>query len=93
MTHHTHLNDNLRGADKFLAWKYRISLILEENDLVQYISKEVLEPEEGEAKAIHKNNLVKSNIIITDSIKDHFIPHVPSLKTSKEVFDALKKLF
>ena len=35
----------------------------------------------------------KDNIIIIDSIKDHLIPHVSSLKTHKEVFNALTKLF
>ena len=67
MTHHTLLDDRLGGSGNFLAWKYMISLILEENDLDQYISKEVLEPEGDEDKAIHKNKLVKSNIIITES--------------------------
>ena len=38
-------------------------------------------------------NLVKSNIIITDSIKDHLISHVSYLKTPMEVFDAFTKLF
>ena len=70
-----------------------ISLILEENYLDQYISKEFLEPEGDEAKAIHKKNLAKSKRIIADVNKDSFIPHVPSLKTPKEVFDALMKLF
>ena len=31
--------------------------------------------------------------IIADSIKDQLIPHVSSLKTPKEMFDALTKLF
>ena len=70
-----------------------MSLILEENDLDQYISKEVPEPEGDEAKAIHKKKLVKYKRIITDYIKDHIIPHVSSLKTPKEVFNDLMKLF
>ena len=93
MTHHTYLEDTLGGANKFLAWKYNISLILEENDLDQYISKEVPKLEGDEAKAIHKNKLVKAKRIIAYFIKDHRIPHVSSLKTPKEVFDALTKLF
>ena len=40
MTHHTQLANKLGGAGKFRAWKYKISLILEENDLDQDISKE-----------------------------------------------------
>ena len=93
MIHHTQLNDKLGGDDNFRAWKYRISLILEENYLDQYISKEVPEPEGDEAKAIHKNNLVKDKRIIAYSIKDHLNAHVSFLKTPKEVFDALMKLF
>ena len=69
------------------------SLILEENDLDQYIGKEVLEIEGDEAKEIHKKNLLKAKRIIADSIKDHLIPHLSSFKTPKEVFDALMKLF
>ena len=91
MTHHTQLEDKLGGDDNFQAWKYRISLILEENDLDQYINGEVLEPKGDEAMDTHKKNLVKAKRIIADSIKDHLIPHMSSFKTPKEVFNALKK--
>ena len=93
MTHHTHLDDNLGGAHKFQAWKYRISLILEENDLDQFIFGDVLEPEGDEAKDTHKKKLDKPKRIIAYSIKDHLIAHVHSFKTSKEVYDALTKMF
>ena len=58
MTHRTQLEDKLGGADNFWAWKYRISLILEESDLDQFITGEVPEPEGDEAKDTHKKNLV-----------------------------------
>ena len=92
MTYHTQLEDKLGGFDNFLAWKYIISLILEENDLDQYTNGEVPEPEGDEAKATHKKDLVKSKRTISDSIKDHLIPHLSSFKTPKEVFDALTKM-
>ena len=59
----------------------------------QYISGEVPELKGDEPKATHKKKLVKSKRIISNSIKDHLIPHVSSFKTSKEVFDALTKMF
>ena len=31
--------------------------------------------------------------IIANSIKDHIIPHMSSLKTPKEMFDSLSKIF
>ena len=56
---------------------------LEENDLDKYINEEVPAPEGDEAKALHKKKLVMSKRIIADSIKDHLIPQVSSLKTPK----------
>ena len=44
-------------------------------------------------EAFHKKNLVKAKKIIADSIKDHLIPQVSSLKTPKEMSDSLTKLF
>ena len=42
MINHTQLDDKLGEADNFRAWKYRIFVILEENDLDQYFSKKGL---------------------------------------------------
>ena len=44
-------------------------------------------------KALLKKNLVKAKKIIADSIEDHLIPQVSFLKTPKEMFDSLTKLF
>ena len=59
-----HLNDKLGEAEKFRAWKYRISLVLEEKELDTYISGEVPVLEEDKDKALHKKNLVKAKRII-----------------------------
>ena len=74
MSHHTKLDEKLEGADKFRAWKYRISLVLEENELDSCINEEVPVPEGDEAKALHKKKLVMEKRIIAYSIKDHLIP-------------------
>ena len=68
-------------------------LILEENDLEGFIEEDIPEPEEDEATTKHKKSLVKAKRIIADSIKDHLIPHVSSLKTPKQMFDALSRLY
>ena len=77
MSHHTKLDEKFVGDDNFRAWKYRISLVLEENELDSYISEEVPVLEGDEAKALHKKKLVMAKRIIVDSIKDHLIPQVP----------------
>ena len=66
MSHHTKIDEKLEGFDDFRAWKHKISLVLEENELDSYISGEVPVLEGDEAKALHKNNLVKSKRIIPD---------------------------
>ena len=43
-------------------------------------------------KALHKKNWVKANKIIVDSITNHIIPQVSSLKKPK-MFDSLTNLF
>ena len=58
MSHHTKLDENIKGADNFRAQKYRISLVLEENELDSYIQEEVPVLEGDEAKALHKKKLV-----------------------------------
>jgi hypothetical protein len=87
------LVDKLEGVENFRAWKYRIGLILEENDLARFVKKEVLEPIDAAEKEKHQNDTIRAKRIIADSIKDHLIPYVSSKKTSKEMFDALTRLY
>ena len=93
MSHHTKIYENIEGSDNLWARKYRNSLVLEENELDSYISEEVPVPKGDETKALHKKKLVMAKMIIVDSIKDHLIPQVSSLKTTKAMFDALTKLY
>ena len=58
MSHYTKLDENLEGSDNFWAWKYRIFLVLEENELDSYINEEVPVLEGDEAKGLHKKKLV-----------------------------------
>ena len=93
MTNSTNLDENLEGAEKFRAWKYRVMLILEEHDLESYIKDEIKELEGDEAKSKHKKDMIKAKRIVVDSITDHLIPQVSSNNTPKEMFDALTSLF
>ena len=72
----TKLEDKLEGIENYRAWKYRIGLILKENDLEKYIKGEVAEPTEAEAKEKRRKDLIRAQRIIVDSIKDHLISQV-----------------
>jgi hypothetical protein len=92
MSASTKLVDKLEGVENFHAWKYRIALILEENDLARFIIEDVPEPTDVADKAKYQKDIVRAKRIITDSIKDHLIPQVASKKTPKEMFHALTRL-
>ena len=83
------LDDKLEGIEKLCTWKYRIGLIVEENDLAKFIKGVVPEPEGDEAKEKYKKDMIRAKRIIADSIKDHLIPQVSSKNTPKETFDIL----
>jgi hypothetical protein len=89
----TKLVDNLEGVENFCAWKYRIELILQENDLAKFIKKNVPEPKEDAAKKKYKKDMIKAKRIIADSIKDHLIPQVSSKNAPKDMFDALTRMY
>ena len=93
MTSSTKLDEKLEGVENLRAWKYRVTLILQENDLENFVKEVVAKPEEGEAKTRFRKNMIRAKRIIADSIKDHLIPHVSSLDTPKEMFEALTRLF
>ena len=89
----TKLEDKLEGIENFRAWKYRIGLIVEENDVAKYMKEEVAEPEKDEAKEKHKKDLIRAMRIIVDSIKDHLIHQVSSKETPQEMYDSLSKMY
>jgi hypothetical protein len=41
MSTSTKLVDKLEGVENFCSWKYRIALILEENDLARFVKEDV----------------------------------------------------
>ena len=45
MTKNTKLDEKLEGDENFKAWKYRIMLILQENNVDTFVKEEVKEPE------------------------------------------------
>jgi len=89
----TKIFDKLEGVDNLCSWKYRISLILEENDLARFIQENVPKLKENAAKEKHKEDIIKAKRIIADSIKYHLIPKVSSKNNPKYMFESLTKIY
>ena len=51
------------------------------------------EPEEYEEKEKYDKDMIKSKRIIAYCVKDHLIPQVSSKDKSKEMFDALSRMY
>ena len=92
MTTRTKIDEKLDGADNFMAYKYIVTLFLEEHELDKFIIEEFQEPQEYEAKEKYKD-IVREKRIIVDSIKDYLIHHVSSLSSPKKMMDTLTRIF
>jgi hypothetical protein len=95
--------NKLDGASNFRAWKTRIDPILAKNKVLDIVKGKIVKPEfeEGEEKEPQnvaamekfKYDDIDSMSIIVDSIKDHLIPYISHLDSSKKMYDALTNLF
>ena len=103
MTYSMKSENKLDGASNFRAWKTRIYLILSKNKVLDIVKGKIVEPEfeEGKEKEPQnitvmekfKDNDINTMSIIVDSIKDHLIPYISHLDSSKKMYDALTNLF
>jgi hypothetical protein len=82
--------DRLDGISNYLQWKVRMSSVLKESKIWNYVSSVIVAPT---TYLIYLYLLevkeAKFERIILDGVKDHLIPHLPKKKTSKEMWDAL----
>src|SRR3984957_7747222 len=95
--------NKLEGASNFRAWKIRIDLILAKNKVLDIVKGKIVEPqfEEGKEKEPQnvvvmenfKDNDINAMSIIVESVKDHLIPYISHLDSSKKMYDALTHLF
>ena len=85
--------DRLDGSSNFNNWKARVIAILEENDIDHYVTTIVAEPTTNAGRASFKRNQAKARRIIYDSVKEHIMSIITPLKTTKECFDTLVKLY
>jgi S-adenosylmethionine synthetase len=103
MNYSMKLENKLEGAYNFKAWKTRIDLILAKNKMLDIVKGKIMEPqfEAGKKKEPQnvavmekfKDNDINAMSIIVESVKDHLIPYISHLDSSKKMYDALTNLF
>jgi hypothetical protein len=93
MVNALNIEDRLEGETNFWAWKEMVLLLLEENDLKEYVEVVVASSIDLQELVAHKKKEVKAKKVLLESIKDHLIPHISEKKSSKEMYDALVSLY
>jgi hypothetical protein len=88
--------NKLDGASNFKAWKTRIDLILSKNKVLDIMKGKIVKPkfEEGKEKEPQnvaamekfKDGEINAMSIMVDSIKDHLIPYISHLDSSKKMY-------
>jgi hypothetical protein len=89
----TSVEDRLDGTSNFSSWKSKLHITVEENDLLRLVEKTLPATTTDEEKAEWKADDVKARKIIIYLVRDHLLPRISTLKTTCEIYDALKKMF
>jgi uncharacterized protein Smg (DUF494 family) len=87
------IEDRLEGATNFQTWKERNLLLLDENDLKEYVEAMVADPIDPRESVIHKKKEVKAKRVLLESVKYHLILHISKKKSTKEMYDAMVSLY
>ena len=85
--------DRLDGASNFCPWRERISLVLEENGLLEFAEGKAVPPTDPSQLESHLQRDVNMMRVILDGFKDHIIPHLSIKKIDKEMWETLLKLY
>jgi hypothetical protein len=93
MRNKTLVEDRLDGSNNFSSWKSRLQITLEEDDLLCVIQKSLPKTTIDEEKEEWKEDDVKARKIIIYSMRDHLLPRFSNLKTTREMYEALKNMF
>ncbi len=68
-------------------------IILEDNDLAQYIKDDVAEPNDDPGKVAHRKNMIKEKRVLLEYVNDHLISNIYELDTEKQMYDYLGDLY
>jgi hypothetical protein len=87
------IEDRLEGATNFQAWKARVILLLEKNDLKEYVEGVIPSLIDLQELTSHKKKEVKAKRMFLESMKDHLIPHIAKKNSAKELYETLVGLY
>lgn len=77
-------------------WKYRVQIVLEEKDLLEYIKRDlatIMESASETEKRNHEKNERKCKLVLVQHYADSYLEYVQDKRMAKEIFNALRAVF
>lgn len=68
-------------------------MLLDENGLKEYVTSVLVVPTNAAKLLAYRKEDAKARQIILDRVKDHIVPHIEDLDTTKKMWDAILNLF
>jgi hypothetical protein len=87
------VEDRLDGARNFKFSKSRLHVTLEEDYLLDVVTKTLPDTTTNEEKNIRKEEYVNAREIIVYSVRDHLLPCIANLEITYEMYEELKEIF
>ena len=88
--------EKLGDSSNFVTWKIKLEVILDDNDVLEYVEGKVPKPLKNApipTKSKYKKGEFKANKIRIESLKDHLLTYVGKLKKSKGIYDKLVGMY
>ena len=85
--------DMLDEVPNYIQWKFRIIVVLKDNNIWHFFNTIVKTSTDPNAIDIHEVNEAKEQRIILHGLKYHLIPHIVEKNIAKDMWDTLKNIF
>jgi len=89
-------HEKLGDSSNFFASNIKLEIIVDNNDVLEYIKIKLHEPPKNAsiaAKKKHKKGELKAKKIIADRLQDNLLAYVANLRKSKDMYDKIVGMY
>ena len=85
----------LKGSSNYIAWKDKMEVVLEDNDLKEFIDNDVPKPAMKNAASLDTwhEKVAKASRILLEGVRDHIVSSLHGKATPYSMWKALADLF
>ena len=85
----------LEGSSNYVAWKYRMEVVLDDNGLLEFVEKEIPKPTSNDADVVEawRKKQAKCRRILLEGVKDHIVSSLHGKASPYLMWKALTDLY